>query len=204
MYRFIKRTIDIVLSLILLIPLAVVMLLIAILIKLGDKGPVFYAGERLGKDCKVFKMYKFRTMIQNAPDIRNADFSTYNSKKDPRVTKIGRVLRETSLDELPQILNVLKGEMSFIGPRAGLPDVLDTYQPDELDKMKVKPGISGYTQAYYRNSITNREKRLYDAWYANHISFVLDVKVFFMTFKTVLSRKGIYTNTEKQETTLEK
>ena len=139
-------------------------------------------------------MYKFRSMKVNAENITNPDGSTYNAKDDPRVTKVGRFLRETSLDETAQVLNMLKGEMSLIGPRASGWTALDSYLPDEVDKMKVRPGITGYTQAYFRNSISVREKRLYDAWYANHVSLALDVKIFFKTIATVLKHENVYTN----------
>lgn len=132
--------------------------LFGILIKLEDRGPIFYCGERLGKDSKLFKMYKFRSMKVNAPDIRNDDGSTFNSSKDPRITKVGKFIRETSIDELPQLFNVLKGDMSIIGPRASVGNSLNTFKSDEIDKMKVRPGITGYTQAYYRNDLTMREK----------------------------------------------
>lgn len=167
---------------------------VAIAIKIEDGGPVFYMAERIGKDSKKLRMFKFRSMKVNAENILNADGSTYNSKDDPRVTKVGKFLRETSLDETAQLLNMLKGEMSLIGPRASGWDALPTYQEDEIDKMKVRPGITGYTQAYYRNSISVREKRLYDAWYANNISFGLDVKVFFKTIVTVFKHDNVYTN----------
>lgn len=160
-----------------------------LIIKLEDRGPIFYKADRIGKDSKSFKMYKFRSMKMNAPTLLNEDGSTYNSKDDPRVTKIGKFMRETSIDEIPQILNVLKGDMSIVGPRASLTSALDTYKADEVDKMKVKPGITGYTQAYYRNGLSNREKRLKDSWYANNIDFNLDVKIFFKTFATVLKKK---------------
>jgi lipopolysaccharide/colanic/teichoic acid biosynthesis glycosyltransferase len=133
-------------------------------------------------------------MVVNAPDLRNEDGSTFNSRNDPRVTTIGRFLRETSLDELPQFFNVLKGDMSIIGPRPGLASNRSSYQEDEIDKLKVRPGITGYTQAYYRNSLSNREKRLKGAWYANNVNFWLDVKIFFRTISTVLKREGLYTN----------
>lgn len=139
-------------------------------------------------------MYKFRSMKVNAENITNPDGSTYNSKDDPRVTKVGKFLRETSLDETAQILNMLKGEMSLIGPRASGWSALETYQPDEINKMKVRPGLSGYTQAYFRNSIGVREKRLKDAWYADNITFWLDVKIFFKTIVTVLKHENVYTN----------
>ena len=124
------------------------------------------------------------------------DGNTYNAKDDFRVTKIGKFLRETSIDETPQILNVLKGDMSIVGPRASLAIELDTYMDDEMDKMKVRPGITGYTQAYYRNGLSSREKRLKDAWYANSVSFWLDIKIFFKTILTVLKREGLYSNVD--------
>lgn len=169
-------------------------IIVAIAIKIEDGGPVFYMAERIGKNSKKLRMYKFRSMKVNAENILNPDGSTYNAKDDPRVTKVGRILRETSLDETAQLLNMLKGEMSLIGPRASGWTALDSYLPDEVDKMKVRPGITGYTQAYYRNSISVREKRLYDAWYANHVSFSLDVKIFFKTIVTVLRHDNVYTN----------
>lgn len=192
--KFIKRTLDVVISICCVVIFIPIWIIIPILIKLDDGGSIFYLGPRIGKNCNRFLMYKFRTMKENNIDIRNADGSTYNAGDDPRVTKIGRALRETSIDELPQIFNVLKGEMSLIGPRASVWDALDSYQEDEMDKMKVRPGISGYTQAYYRNSISLREKRLKDAWYANHVSFGMDIKIFFKTIITVLKRENVYTN----------
>ena len=150
--------------------------------------------ERIGKNSKKLMMFKFRSMKVNAENITNPDGSSFNAKDDPRVTKVGKFLRETSLDETAQVLNMLKGEMSLVGPRASGWSALENYQPDEVDKMKVRPGITGYTQAYYRNSIGVRDKRLKDAWYANNISFMLDVKIFFKTIQTVLKHDNIYTN----------
>lgn len=142
-------------------------------------------------------MYKFRSMKVNAPNIMNNDGSTYNAEDDPRVTKVGKFIRETSIDELPQIINVIKGEMSLIGPRASEWESLDSYLPDEMDKLKMLPGITGYTQAYYRNSITPRQKRLYDSWYVNNASLGLDMKIFFKTIVVVLKHENIYTNSSK-------
>ncbi|MGI6334772.1 MAG: sugar transferase [Saccharofermentanales bacterium] len=192
--KYFKRLIDVLLcaiGFVFFIPLYIV---VGLLIKIEDKGPIFYTADRIGKDSKLFKMYKFRSMKINAPDLLNPDGSTYNAKDDPRVTRIGKFIRETSIDETPQILNVLKGEMSIIGPRASLSGALGTYKDDEIDKMKVRPGITGYTQAYYRNGLSNREKRVKDAWYANNVSFWLDIKIFFKTIVTVLKREGLYTN----------
>ncbi|MDQ0883012.1 sugar transferase [Peribacillus sp. V2I11] len=192
--NFFKRILDILICIIGFPVFLILCCVFGLLIKIEDRGPIFYKADRIGKDSKTYKMYKFRSMRTNAPTLLNPDGSTYNSKDDSRVTKIGKLIRETSIDETPQILNVLKGEMSIIGPRASLASVLDTYQEDEIDKMKVRPGITGYTQAYYRNGLTNREKRLKDAWYANNISFVLDIKIFFKTIVTVIRRDGIYTS----------
>lgn len=199
MYKlFLKRAIDVVLCILALPVFLIIFIPVAIIIKLTDGGPVFYCGERIGKDSKIYKMYKFRSMRVNAPNIMNDDGSTFNSKEDPRVTKIGKFIRETSIDEIPQILNVLKGDMSIIGPRASLACALDSYEEDEKDKMLVRPGITGLTQAYYRNGLSVREKRLADAWYANNISMILDIKIIFKTIITVLKKDGLYTNDTKQ------
>lgn len=113
-----------------------VILICGILIKIEDRGPIFYFGKRLGKNGRIFKMYKLRSMKVNAPDLRNSDGSTYNSDDDPRLTKMGKILRKTSLDELPQIINVLKGDMSFVGPRPDLPEHINFYEGDELKKLE--------------------------------------------------------------------
>lgn len=199
MYKIIKRLFDLIVSLIGLPFFCLIYIPIAIAIKIDDHGPVFYHDHRLGKDSTGLIMYKFRSMKVNSPMLVNKDGSTYNSKDDPRVTKVGRFLRETSLDETPQLLNVLKGEMSLIGPRASTYDAKGTFLPDEIDKMKVLPGITGYTQAYYRNSISAHEKRVLDAWYANHASLWLDIKILFKTVGTVFKHENIYTNTGRPE-----
>lgn len=195
MYRlFFKRLIDFLLSLLALPFFCLILIPVAIVIKLDDGGPIFYKSARVGKGFKKFGMYKFRSMKVNAPDLRNADGGTWNSADDPRVTKVGKFLRETSLDETPQLLNIIKGEMSIIGPRAGDWESVDTYEEDEKDKCKVVPGLTGYCQAYFRNNASVREKRLKDAWYANNVSFALDVKIFFKTIVTVLKHENLYTN----------
>lgn len=190
----IKRVIDIIICLIVLPCFLIILLPVSIAIKLEDNGAIFYSSKRIGVGFKEFGMLKFRSMKVNAPDLRNEDGSTFNSESDPRVTKVGHFLRETSLDEIPQILNVLMGDMSIIGPRAGDIESKDTYKEDEKDKLLIRPGITGYTQAYYRNGLGVREKRLYDAWYAHNVSFLLDVKIFLKTITTVLKRENIYTN----------
>lgn len=190
----IKRLIDIVICLIALPFVLIILIPVAIAIKIEDQGPIFYHSGRIGVGFKEFGMLKFRSMKVNAPDLRNEDGSTFNSNVDPRVTKVGHFLRETSIDEIPQIFNILKGDMSIIGPRPGDVESKDTYVNEEKDKLLIRPGITGYTQAYYRNNLGVREKRLYDAWYAHNVSFMLDIKIFFKTIATVIKRENIYTN----------
>ena len=192
--HFFKRVLDLLLSLLAMPFWLLILIPMAIAIKLDDGGPIFYKSARVGKGFKKFGMYKFRSMKVNAPDLRNADGGTYNAADDPRVTKVGKFLRETSLDETPQLLNIIKGDMSIIGPRAGDWESVDTYEEDEKDKCKVVPGLTGYCQAYYRNNASVRKKRLKDAWYANHVSFMLDLKIFFKTIVTVLKHENLYTN----------
>lgn len=191
-----KRVMDIVLCLAVLPLVLLITVPIAVAIKREDGGPIFYKSRRLGKGFREFHMLKFRSMRVNAPDLRNDDGSTYNSQKDDRVTRVGRFLRETSLDEIPQFFNVLLGHMSLVGPRAGDVESKDTYAEDEKEKMLVRPGITGYTQAYYRNRLGVRDKRLYDAWYAHNVSLWLDMRILFKTVATVLKRENVYTNEE--------
>ena len=195
--KFGKRALDILLSLIALPFVLLVIVIMAPFIYREDRGPVFYNATRRGMNGKNFKMFKLRSMYVNSPNLRNADGSTFNSDKDPRVTKIGRVMRKTSVDELPQILNVLIGDMSFIGPRPTLATTPYEQLP-EINKRRlaVRPGITGYAQAYYRNSITQQEKFQHDCYYAENISFAMDVKVLLQTVKSVLKRENIYVSTE--------
>ncbi|WHY59426.1 sugar transferase [Peribacillus simplex] len=195
MYKiFIKRIIDFILCFLALPFFLICYTFVAIAIKLDDGGPIFYSGERLGKNFKKYKMYKFRSMVIDASDIRNEDGSTYNSSFDKRVTKVGRVLRKLSIDELPQILNVLKGDMALIGPRPSPSGNTHLYSKDYKRKFAVRPGITGYTQAYYRNGVSIEQKQKSDIYYVDNLSFVLDIKVFFKTLLTVIKQEGIYTN----------
>jgi undecaprenyl phosphate N,N'-diacetylbacillosamine 1-phosphate transferase len=190
--RFFKRFFDIVFAVISLSILSLVFIVVAPLIKLSDGGPIFYNANRIGKNGKLFKMYKFRSMEVNAPDIRLPDGSTYNGEDDPRVTKIGKFLRKTSIDELPQLLNVLIGDMSLIGPRPDPSDWLNRYPEEVKIFLIVKPGITGYSQAYFRNSVDGEEKMKNDVYYALNYSFLLDVKIFFKTIASVLKRENMY------------
>lgn len=197
MYRlFVKRLLDIIISLMALPFVGLAILIMAPFIYLEDRGPVFYNATRRGKDGRSFKMFKLRSMHVNSPNLRNSDGSTFNSADDARVTKVGRFMRKTSVDELPQIINVLIGDMSFIGPRPTL--VTTPYENlPEISKRRLgaRPGITGYAQAYYRNSITQQEKFECDCYYIEHISFWLDVKILFKTVFSVLKQENIYVAT---------
>lgn len=188
---WLKNLIDKIAGIILLILLSPLLLIIGILIKFEDKGKIFYLQKRLGKDGEIFDIYKFRTMKENAPDIRLEDGSTFNSDDDPRVTKIGEFLRKTSLDELAQIINVLKGEMSFIGPRPDLPDHLKLYEGEEFKKLLVKPGITGYAQVNGRNDLPWKERFKYDIYYAENWSLLLDIKIALKTMQILSNGKGV-------------
>ena len=192
MQRIIKRAMDLVLCGIAMIPAAPVMLIIAAAIKIEDGGPVFYNAPRVGKDGVDFKMYKLRSMRVNAPDLIMEDGSTYNGADDPRMTKIGAFMRKTSLDEMPQFFNVLLGDMSVVGPRPDLRRETELYEGEEGLKLSVKPGITGYAAVYGRNSLPWKQRLSLDVYYVKHVSFLLDVKVFFRTFATVLGQEGIY------------
>ena len=194
MYKsFFKRLFDICGSL-LAIPFVVIIgLFVGLAIYWEDKGDVFYLASRRGRYGKIFKMFKFRSMKMNAPDIRNSDNSTYNSPDDPRVTKVGKFIRRTSIDELPQFFNVLIGDMSFVGPRPTL--ATKSFEEVEVERRKrydVKPGITGYAQAYFRNSISQEDKFKYDLYYVDHVSFKLDLKILSQTMISVIKRENIY------------
>ncbi len=199
MYQhFFKRLFDIIGALVLLPFVLLEIIILGPIIWLTDRGPVFYNATRAGKAYKPFKMFKLRSMYVNSPDLKNPDGSTYNSDDDPRVTPIGKIMRRTSLDEFPQFLNILFGDMSFVGPRPKLytKGRLDNENDDNIIRsFKVKPGVTGYAQAYFRNSITQDEKFKWDAYYADHMTLWMDVKILFQTVWSVVARKNI--NTEQ-------
>ena len=190
-FRLVKRTFDIVCSAILMIPVGIVIGVSALFIKAEDKGPVFYMANRTGMFGKTFKMFKLRSMKVNAPDIRLADGSTYNGDDDPRVTKFGKFARKTSIDELPQVINILKGDMTFIGPRPDTPVGSAAYTEEEKIILTVRPGVTGYNQAVNRNSVFTKEKLKNDIYYVEHLSLLFDIKIVFMTIATVLGHKNI-------------
>ena len=195
MYKnFIKRLLDIILALPACLLVIVVGLPVAIAIKLEDGGPVFYNAPRLGKGMRTYKMFKFRSMKVNAPDIRNKDGSTYNADDDPRVTRVGRFIRKTSIDELPQIFNVLLGQMSFVGPRPSPLGNTGLYPEEYFRKFEVLPGITGYNQATLRNMASMDQRVANDLYYVDNISFLLDLKIIFRTAIGVFQRKNINRN----------
>ena len=197
--RCFKRLLDIVVGLISLPFVLLATVIVAPIIFLTDRGPVFYNAYRVGRNGKPFKMFKFRSMRVNAPDIRMADGSTYNGDDDPRVTKIGRIMRKTSVDELPQFLNILFGQMSLIGPRPDPVDWLERYPEDIKVFLTVRPGITGYSQAYFRNGASGEEKMQQDAYYAKNYSFAMDVKIILKTVQVVLGCQNTYKDTSNEE-----
>lgn len=181
----VKRLLDITISLIALIFLLPLMLLIYLLVMINLGSPAFFLQERVGKDNKIFKMIKFRTM-KNSTD-KNGNLLSDNE----RVTKFGSFLRSFSLDELPELINILKGDMSLVGPRALLVQYLGLYNDEQIRRHEVLPGLTGWAQINGRNSITWSEKFKLDVWYVDNWSLWLDIKIFFLTFWKVLKREGI-------------
>lgn len=197
-YISVKRIIDVIISTIGLIVLSPIFLILAIIIKLDSKGPVFFAHTRYGKDGKKFKMYKFRTMYENAQDMIN-DFTPEQMKEwkenfklqdDPRITKVGKFLRKTSLDELPQIVNIIKGDLSIIGPRPVIEEELEKYGDNKDKFLSVTPGFTGYWQANGRSSTTYEQRMEMELYYIDNISPKLDVKIFFKTIESVIKKEG--------------
>ena len=190
--RFFKRVLNLIISILAMPLLLLLVIVIGPIIYFEDKGPVFYNAPRVGKGGKQFKMYKFRSMKVNAPDLTMPDGSTYNGEDDPRMTKIGAFLRRTSLDEMPQFLNVLIGNMSVIGPRPDLQRETELYVENESEKLLVKPGITGYAAAWGRNALPWHERLALDVYYVHHVSFSFDAKIFFHTIAVVFKQEGVF------------
>ena len=187
MYKYIKRFIDIFLSFIMLIVLSPILLIIALLVKIDSKGPVIFKQERIGLNGKVFKILKFRTMCVGAEQMKGGVCS---DNSDPRITRVGRVLRATSGDELLQAINVLRGDMSFIGPRPPLtyhPWPYNEYTSEQKRMFEVRPGITGWAQVNGRKAVEWHKRIELNVWYVDHMSFLLDVKIFFMTIFKVFT-----------------
>lgn len=182
MYKsFFKRFFDIVISLLVLVVLSPVFLITAVAIKLNSKGPVIFKQRRLGFGGKEFDIYKFRSMVQNA---EHTGSGVYSGKGDARVTAVGRIIRATSIDELPQALNMLKGDMSLIGPRPPLtyhPWPINEYTAEQKRMFDVRPGITGWAQVHGRKDVEWHKRIELNVWYVDHVSLLLDMKIFFMT-----------------------
>jgi len=190
-YEFIKRIIDVILAFIGLIVASPIMAIISIAIKLESRGPVFYCQERVGKNGRVYTMYKLRSMYENAEE----NGAQCAEKDDPRVTKVGRFMRKTRIDELPQLFNILKGDMSIVGPRPERP--IFTYQfnkeiPGFINRLKVKPGLTGWAQVNGGYDLTPAEKLEYDLYYIENRSIWLDIKIILKTVKIVLTGDGAW------------
>lgn len=189
MYIFFKRIIDIFVSLLGLIILFPLFVLVSFLIKVDSRGTVLFRQKRIGLNGKVFDIYKFRSMTMGAEKVGSGQYSYAG---DPRVTKIGKIIRATSIDELPQFLNILKGEMSLIGPRPVLtyhPKIIDEYSENEKIRFKVRPGVTGWAQIHGRKTVDWSSRFELDRYYVENLSFLLDIKIFFMTIRNVVLMK---------------
>jgi len=189
MNLYVKYVCDYILSILLLIILSPIFLIIAVMIKLDCKGPALFKQERVGKDGKLFKIYKFRTMVDNAVNIEHGFGLEEN---DPRIAFIGKFLRKWSLDELPQLINVIKGEMSIIGPRPTLQYQVKQYNEFQKKRLLMKPGITGWAQVNGRNSLTWEERINFDVLYVECYTLWLDLEIFIKTIMVTILRKGLY------------
>lgn len=197
-YRGFKRIVDIVLGCIGLVLLSPVFLILAICIKIDSKGPVIFAHKRIGKNGKEFNMYKFRSMYENAEEMIE-NFSeeqkrewqeNFKLENDPRITRVGKFLRKTSLDELPQIINIIKGDLSIIGPRPIVDEELEKYGKNKDKFLSITPGLTGYWQANGRSNTTYEERMQMELYYIDNQSLLLDIKIFFKTIVSVIKKEG--------------
>lgn len=197
MYKhFFKRVIDIVIAIGVLVVFLPLLIITAIAIKLESKGPIIFKQQRIGLGGKVFNIYKFRSMVQNA---EHTGSGVYSGKGDARVTKIGKIIRATSIDELPQAVNVLLGDMSLIGPRPPLtyhPWPIDQYTQEQKRMFEVRPGITGWAQIHGRKAVEWNKRIELNVWYVDHVSFLLDLKIVFMTIGKVLTNADNENNGE--------
>lgn len=197
-YKFVKRFFDIVLASIGMIVLSPIFLIISLAIKLESKGPIFFKHTRIGKDGKIIKIYKFRSMVNNAEDMIK-EFTpeqmkeyreNYKLTNDPRITKVGKFLRKTSLDELPQLINIIKGDLSIIGPRPVVSDELKKYGTNTRKFLSVTPGLTGYWAANGRSCTSYEQRMQMELFYIDNLSWKMDIKVFFKTIEAVIKREG--------------
>lgn len=197
LYEVSKRALDVIASFLGLVILSPILLIVAILIKLESKGPAIFAQSRIGLNGKEFKMYKFRSMVQNAEELKEKlakqnemSGPMFKMKNDPRVTKVGKFIRKTSIDELPQLLNILKGDMTLVGPRPSLPREVEKFESWMLKRLEVKPGLTCYWQVSGRNNIDFYEWMKLDLKYVNDMSFWLDIKLIFKTVAVLFGDKN--------------
>ena len=197
-YKFVKRFFDIVLASIGMIVLSPIFLIISLAIKLESKGPIFFKHTLIGKDGKIIKIYKFRSMVNNAEDMIK-EFTpeqmkeyreNYKLTNDPRITKVGKFLRKTSLDELPQLINIIKGDLSIIGPRPVVSDELKKYGTNTRKFLSVTPGLTGYWAANGRSCTSYEQRMQMELFYIDNLSWKMDIKVFFKTIEAVIKREG--------------
>lgn len=197
-YIKIKRVIDVILASVALILLSPLFAIIAIAIKIDSKGPVFFAHKRIGKNGKIIKLYKFRSMVINAeeliksftPEQMREYMENYKLTNDPRITKVGKFLRKTSLDELPQLINIINGDLSIIGPRPVVADELEKYGVNKDKFLSVTPGLTGYWAANGRSNTTYEQRMEMELYYIDNLSLKMDIKVFFKTILSVLKKEG--------------
>lgn len=200
-YKFVKRAFDFIVALVAIVAISPLLLIISAIVYLGDPGPVIYGQLRIGKNGKAFKMWKFRSMYKNADKMidqltdeqRQQYITEFKIDNDPRITPVGNFLRKTSLDELPQLFNVLCNDMSLVGPRPLIESEIQTYYADMFDTLlSVKPGVTGYWQAYARNNATYQsgQRQQMEMYYVNHASIMLDIRILFRTVVSVLRKDG--------------
>lgn len=197
-YKYMKRGLDIILSLIGIVLLSPIFLIIAVAIKIDSKGPVIFTHRRIGKNGKVIGLYKFRSMVNNAEDLikkftpeQMEEYKkNYKLQNDPRITRVGKFLRKTSLDELPQLFNILKGDLSIIGPRPVIGEELEKYGFNKNKFLSVTPGLTGFWAANGRSDTTYEQRMAMELFYVDHMSWKLDCKVFLKTVLSVIKREG--------------
>ena len=197
LYEVSKRALDVIASFLGLVILSPILLIVAILIKLESKGPAIFSQSRIGLNGKEFKMYKFRSMVQNAEELKEKlakqnemSGPMFKMKNDPRVTKVGKFIRKTSIAELPQLFNILKGDMTLVGPRPSLPKEVEKFESWMLKRLEVKPGLTCYWQVSGRNNIDFYEWMKLDLKYVNDMSFWLDIKLIFKTVAVLFGDKN--------------
>jgi lipopolysaccharide/colanic/teichoic acid biosynthesis glycosyltransferase len=192
LFRFVKRALDVIVSALALVVLLPLVAVIALAVKLSSPGPVLFRQQRLGQGGGPFTLYKFRTMLHESPMVRGRDGSAFVGAGDPRLTRVGRLLRDSTLDEIPQLVNVLKGDMSVVGPRPDLLEQLELYDDLMRRKLEVKPGMASLSLVHGRNSLAWYKRAELDVYYVDHRSLLLDAKIFLMAFLMVLLRRGVY------------